>query len=48
MWFAYHTDFSGFAFFTNELDALRYAVANKMEVQKMKNGETRQDIGKKK
>lgn len=32
VWVAYHYDWSGFAIFEHELDALRHAVSNSMTV----------------
>ena len=33
IWMAYHTDWSGFALFATEIEALRYAVAHSMQVR---------------
>ena len=44
MWFCYHTDFSGFAIFDNELDALRYAVEKSMECQQVINGDIKEQL----
>lgn len=42
VWVAYHSDWSGFAIFDNEMEALRHAVANTMSVGLAKFGE---DLG---
>jgi hypothetical protein len=39
-WIAYHSDWSGFALFGKEVDALRYAVSNNMNVGRVGWGET--------
>lgn len=44
MWFCYWLDFSGFAIFDNELDALRYAVENHMECKQVVNGDLKEQL----
>lgn len=38
IWFAYFADFSGFAVFADEMEALRYAVENGMKVKTVETG----------
>lgn len=43
-WMAYYTDWSGIAVFDNEIDCLRHAVANHMEVIELSAGDVRDQI----
>lgn len=44
VWFAYHTDLSGFAVFLDELEALRYAVENSMQVREVTQGSVHEQL----
>lgn len=37
-WVAYHTDYSGIAVFSTEIEALRYAVEHGMKVERHESG----------
>lgn len=43
-WMAYYNDFSDMAVYDNEIDALRYAVNNHMEVIELRPGSVNQQI----
>lgn len=42
-WVAFHGDWSGFAFFAEEIDCLRYAVRNHMQVAQIELGKDVRD-----
>lgn len=44
IWFVYHSDFSGFAVFLNELEAYKYAVEHSMSVANIKTGDVREQL----
>lgn len=43
-WMAYYTDWSGIAVFNNEIDCLRHAVSNHMEVIELHAGDVNDQI----
>lgn len=44
MWFCWYDDFSGFAIFDNEMDALRYAVEHSMNCKQVVNGDLKEQL----
>lgn len=46
-WMAYYTDMSGIAVFDNEIDCLRHAVSNHMEVIELQAGDVNDQINAK-